>query len=322
MTSWRGEKIALLEVSGLTVGLTGQASPILRDVDWALEPGEIVGLVGESGSGKTLASLALMGMLPPAMALRSGSVVLDGRQLVSPEGVVERASGDLTMIFQNPRASLNPSMRVGRQIARALVVNRGLSKSEAGEEAVRMLETVRIAGAARVARAYPHQLSGGMCQRVMIAIALACQPKVLIADEPTTALDVTIQAQIFELIRSLVAETAAVLFITHDLGAVAEMCERVVVLYGGQVMETGRTTDLLSDPKHPYTRYLLAAAAGETDPRVAELGADFTLPGCRFANRCPYVMEVCSEIPPRYDVGPGRESACFLHAEEITHAST
>ena len=302
------------------MGLAGGFAPLLRDIGWSLDKGEVVGLVGESGSGKTLASLALMGMLPPGMELRAGSILLDGRQLVGRDLEVERASGAMTMIFQNPRASLNPSMRVGNQVARALMVNQGLSKRAASAEAVRMLETVRIPGAERLARAYPHQLSGGMCQRVMIAIALACRPKVLIADEPTTALDVTIQAQIFELLRSLVAETAAVIFITHDLGAVAEMCERVVVLYGGQVMESAPTAELLADPRHPYTRYLLTSAEGQVDLRVSESGVDLALPGCRFANRCPHVMPVCTQIPPRFDVGPDRLSACFLHSEQ-THAS-
>ena len=186
-----------------------------------------------------------------------------------------------------------------------------------------MLSRVGIAGAERVARAYPHQLSGGMCQRVMIAMALACKPRVLIADEPTTALDVTIQAQIFDLILDLVEETGSgVLFITHDLAAVAEMCDEVVVLYGGQVMEQGTTVEILEEPSHPYTRFLLEAIERDVDPRVEERGVNFGLTGCRFAHRCPHAFEACAEFPPLFEVQPGHSASCFLLEEERIRVTT
>ena len=221
------------------------------------------------------------------------------------------------MIFQDPRNALNPTMHIGRQIGRVLQINRGMTRSETRNQAVEMLSRVGIAGAAQVARTYPHQLSGGMCQRVMIAMALACTPQILIADEPTTALDVTIQAQIFDLINDLVQETGCgVLFITHDLGAVAEMSDRVTVLYGGQVMETGSLRDVFTQPKHPYTRFLLDAVEREVDPNVTEKDANFALQGCRFGHRCPQAFAACSEIPPLIEVEPGHQSACFLHQME------
>ena len=179
-----------------------------------------------------------------------------------------------------------------------------------------MLHMVGIAGAERVARAYPHQLSGGMCQRVLIAMAMACRPRVLIADEPTTSLDVTIQAQIFDLIRTLVGETGCgVLFITHDLAAVAEMADRVVVMYGGQVMETAGVNALLGDAEHPYTRYLLEAVDRDVDHRVIDVGVNFALTGCRFSHRCPHAHDACNEFPPLYRIDESHTSACVLHRE-------
>jgi peptide/nickel transport system ATP-binding protein len=300
----------------LTVGVGGEAHPLLRDVGFQVDAGEIVGLVGESGSGKTMTSLALMGLLPPAIELRSGSILLGGRQLVE-DRAVGRTSSEMTMIFQHPRGALNPTMRVGRQVARVLQINQGLDAGRARELAVDLISRVGISGGDRVARAYPHQLSGGMCQRIMIAMALGCRPKILIADEPTTALDVTIQAQIFDLIRDLVAETSCgVLFITHDLAAVAEMCDRIVVMYGGQVMEQAATRDLFERPQHPYTRYLLESVEREVDPRAEEKDVDFTLSGCRFAHRCGLVFERCVEFPPRVEVADGHLSACFRDLEE------
>jgi len=307
--------VSLLEVRDLTVGVERSPHTLLREVGFTVEPGEIVGLVGESGSGKTMASLAIMGLLPRGIELRAGSVTLDGRELVDPAtGEIHRTANEMTMIFQHPRSALNPTMRAGRQIARVLELNQQMESREARDEAVGMLSRVGIPGAGRVARAYPHQLSGGMCQRVMIAMALACKPKVLIADEPTTALDVTIQAQIFDLINELVDETGTgVLFITHDLGAIAEMCDRVTVLYGGQVMERGTLRQVFTDPRHPYTTYLFDAVEREVDPRVEEKGVNFALQGCRFGHRCPYVHEACAEFPPLYPVGDGHVASCFLH---------
>ena len=310
--------MSLLEVAGLTVGLERSPHTLLREVGFSVEPGEVMGLVGESGWGKTMASLAIMGLLPGGIEKRAGSVRLEGRDLVDQEtGLIRRTANEMTMIFQHPRSALNPTMRVGRQIARAIELNQDLTGEEARETALEALSHVGIPGAARVYRAYPHQLSGGMCQRVMIAMALACRPRILIADEPTTALDVTIQAQIFDLINDLVRETGCgVLFITHDLGAIAEMCDRVTVLYGGQVMETGTLRGVFTQPLHPYTQFLFDAVEREVDPRVEEKGVNFALQGCRFGHRCPYVFDACAGFPPLRTVAEDHHSACFKHEEE------
>jgi len=310
--------VSLLEVSGLTVGVEHSPHTLLREVGITVQPGEIMGLVGESGSGKTMTSLAIMGLLPIGIERRGGEVRLDGRDLADPNhGGVKRNANDMTMIFQHPRSALNPTMRVGRQIGRALELNQNVGRAEARSRANEMLSHVGIPGAERVAKAYPHQLSGGMCQRVMIAMALACRPRVLIADEPTTALDVTIQAQIFDLINDLVEETGCgVLFITHDLGAIAEMCDRVTVLYGGQVMETGDLRQVFTDPQHPYTQFLFDAVEREVDPRIEEEDVNFGLQGCRFGHRCPYAFDACAQFPPLFEVGPEHFSSCFLHQKE------
>lgn len=307
--------MTLLSVEDLRVTLRDSPEhPLVRDVSFDVAPGEVVGLVGESGSGKTLTSLAIAGLLPQLMDVDAGRLDLDGRSLL------ERSRGagvDVAMIFQNPRAALNPTMRVGRQVARAVALNQGTSRRQARDEARRMLERVGIPGAERVARAYPHQLSGGMCQRVVIAMALACRPKLLIADEPTTGLDVTIQAQIFDLLLELVEDTGCgVLFITHDLAAVAEICDRVEVLYGGQRMESAPVVDLFERPSNPYTEHLLTSVDMDVDPWSDDPGVDFSLTGCRFAHRCPKAFDACAEVPPAFQVRPGHRSACFLVEEE------
>jgi peptide/nickel transport system ATP-binding protein len=337
--------MTLMSVCGLSLGLRHHDELLVRDLNLTLDRGEIVGLVGESGSGKTMASLALLGLLPPAMEVRGGEATLDGHPLLSaPGGKVHRRTGDITMVFQNARAALNPTLRIGTQIRRVLETVRGMPRREAEREAVHLLERVGLPGAARVSRAYAHQLSGGMCQRAVIAMALAFRPKVLIADEPTTGLDVTVQAQIFDLLRDLVEEMgSSVLFITHDLAAVAEMCDRVAVLFAGQVMETAGTVELFERPRHPYSQFLLASlrpdaglgpdsgpppdsspVAGEEPPSdsvVAEEGVDFTLPGCRFAHRCPHVFDACSEYPPLFPAGERHHYSCFL-GREIPVVST
>ncbi|GAB3879008.1 ABC transporter ATP-binding protein [Terrabacter terrigena] len=321
--------MTLLSVSGLSLGLKHHDELLVRDLNLTLERGEIVGLVGESGSGKTMGSLALLGLLPPAVEVRAGEATLDGAPLLAgPGGAVHRRTGDITMIFQNARAALNPTLRIGFQIRRVLTAVRGMPRREAEAEALRLLGRVGIPGAARVAQAYPHQLSGGMCQRAVIAMALAFQPRVLIADEPTTGLDVTVQAQIFDLLRDLVAETgSSVLFITHDLAAVAEMCDRVSVLFAGQVMETAETVELFERPRHPYSEFLLASLAPEAPAPVEqgqtadagvvaeEKGVDFSLPGCRFAHRCPHVFDACKEFPPMFPAGERHHYSCFLGRE-------
>jgi oligopeptide/dipeptide ABC transporter ATP-binding protein len=312
--------MSLLDVRGLSVGIAGKGE-LLRDVSLSLEEGEVMGIVGESGSGKTMGALALLGLLPPSVEIRGGTATIEGRTVLdSGARRVRRAPGDMTMVFQNPRGALNPTMRVGQQLRRVLTVVRGKSRSQATEEAVALLRRVGIPGADRVARAYPHQLSGGMCQRVVIAMALAYRPRVLIADEPTTGLDVTVQAQIFELLRELVDETGCgVLFITHDLAAVADMCDRVSVLYGGQLMETAPTIELFEKAKHPYTQFLLESLKPEDQQRGVlsdDAGVNFSLPGCRFAHRCPHAFDQCGTFPPLVETDDKHLYSCFLGQEE------
>ncbi len=312
--------MSLLDVRGLSVGIADKSELLLRDVSLSLQPGEVMGVVGESGSGKTMASLALLGLLPPSVELRAGSAEIEGRTLLDAGRRVSRHVGDVTMVFQNPRGALNPMMKAGHQVQRVLTKVRGKSKREASTESVELLRRVGIPGAERVAGSYPHQLSGGMCQRVVIAMALAYRPRVLIADEPTTGLDVTVQAQIFDLLRELVAETGCgVLFITHDLGAVAEMCDRVSVLYAGQLMETGTAIEIFEQPRHPYTQFLLDSLKveqGKADGATEEAGVDFSVPGCRFAHRCPHVFHRCSDFPPLFEAGSQHRYSCFLGEEE------
>ena len=249
----------LLSVDGLSVVADATDATILADVSLSIEPGEIVGLVGESGSGKSMTTFATMGILPRGVRQTAGRFAVDGEDVTAAR---ERSvSSRFAMIFQNPRDSLNPLMRVGDQIGRIAALHQGLPRRQARDEAVRMLERVHISEPERTARAYPHQLSGGMCQRVMIAMALACRPRLLIADEPTTALDVTVQARILDLVVELTEETGCgVLLVTHDLGVVADTCDRVNVLYRGELVETGPVGRVFADPRHEYTRYLLDSA--------------------------------------------------------------
>jgi len=255
----------LLTIDGLSVVAEATGSAILSDVSLEIAPGEIVGLVGESGSGKSMTSFATMGILPRGVRQTAGRFTVDGEDVT--DATERSVSSRFAMIFQNPRDSLNPLMRVGDQIARIAALHQGLSRAQARAAAVEMLEHVHISDAERTARAYPHQLSGGMCQRVMIAMALACKPRLLIADEPTTALDVTVQARILDLVVELTEETGCgVLLVTHDLGVVAETCDRVNVLYRGDLAESGAVDQVLGSPQHEYTRYLLDAANELEDP--------------------------------------------------------
>jgi oligopeptide/dipeptide ABC transporter ATP-binding protein len=274
---------------------------VVDGVGLRVDAGETVGLVGESGSGKTVTSLAAMGLLPAGgHRIPRGSIRLLGEELV---GASERRLSDLrgdavAMIFQEPRRSLDPAFTVGDQIAEVVRRHRGASRKAALAEARTMLDTVGIADAGRRVHDYPHQFSGGMCQRVMLAIALACRPRLLIADEPTTALDVTVQAEMLRLMNELQAEFAvSILFITHDLGVVAEMCDRVEVMYAGQVVESSTTEDLFEAPHHPYTEGLLAAIPDHAQPggRLRAIRgavpAPWELPaGCRFHPRCDHAL--------------------------------
>ena len=303
---------------------------VVRAVDglsFSVARGETLAIVGESGCGKSVTSLSILRLIasPPGRTV-AGRVVFEGRDLLAlPEPEMRTVRGDaISMIFQEPMTSLNPVLTIGRQIAEVLTLHRGLSNQEATRRAVEMLKLVHIPEPERRIDEYPHELSGGMRQRVMIAMALACEPRLLIADEPTTALDVTIQAQILELMRELKGRTgAAIVLITHDLGVVAEMAERVVVMYAGRKVEEAPVAELFARPRHPYTRGLLAsipklrASGTHAVKRLSEIAG--TVPslaepiaGCAFAPRCAYATERCrSEYPPLEEAAPGHLVACW-----------
>ncbi|MEA2025552.1 MAG: ABC transporter ATP-binding protein [Chloroflexota bacterium] len=295
-------------------------------VNFSIPRGKTLGVVGESGCGKSVTALTIMGLLdiPPA-EVASGSMHFDGRDLLTMEEDEWRQlrGSEMAMIFQEPMTSLNPVFRVGDQISESVLHHMDVSKGEANERAIAALRRVGIAFPERRARQYPHELSGGMRQRVMIAMALACEPKLIIADEPTTALDVTIQAQILELIRETQEETgAALMLITHDLGVVAEMVDEVIVMYAGRVVEHGTAEEVLLDPKHPYSEGLLASIPSRAS-RGQRLniikGAvpnPFNMPGgCNFAPRCPYRFDACDEHDPRLKPLDGRQVACWKYQD-------
>ena len=319
----------LLEVSNLRVTLNTARGPAdaLRDVAFTLDRGDTVGLIGESGCGKSITALALMGLLPEGAQV-SGSICLDGRELTALDeaGWCDLRGRRIGMVFQEPMTALNPLHPIGRQVAEPLRVHRGLSTAAARAEALRLLDRVQLPQAARRLDAYPHQLSGGQRQRVVIAIALACGPDLLLADEPTTALDVTIQREVLDLIAELVAEDGmALLLISHDLGVMARSVQRMLVMYGGTVVEDGPTADVFARLAHPYTRALFAArprlglARGTrlaTIPgRVPEL-ADLPA-GCAFADRCVHVVDACrAALPAPAAVGAAHHARC-IRAHEL-----
>jgi len=297
-------------------------------VSFDVRAGETVGIVGESGCGKTVTSLSILGLLPtpPARILEGSSIRFRGEELVGASARKLRGirGNDISMIFQEPMSSLNPVYTVGDQIGEALRLHRGMSRREARSEAVRLLEEVGIANAERRVDEYPHELSGGMRQRVMIAMALSCTPELLIADEPTTALDVTIQAQILELIADLRARRGmAVLLITHDLGVVAEVCDRVVVMYAGQIVERGTVEEIFADPRHPYSRGLLESLPAVDDPgrRLKPIAGTVPAPtrwpeGCRFRDRCPLAEARCDAPQELLSLGRSdRHARCWRAGE-------
>jgi len=316
--------MTLLSVQDLAVSFGG--TRVLEDVSFDIAEGEVLGVVGESGSGKSMTALAIMGLLPMG-GVAAGRIAFEGRDLLTlPEREMQRLRGErLAMIFQEPTASLNPVLTVGEQIAEVLRRHRGMDRRSAHREAVSLLKLVEIAAAERRVDEYPHQLSGGMRQRAMIAIALACRPRLLIADEPTTALDATVQAGILDLLRGLRRELGmAVLLITHDLGVVSDICERVVVMYAGRVAETGAAEAIFARPSHPYTRALLAAIPrleGPIGPLPAIGGvvpAPFDFPhGCRFAPRCAHAVPACDAAPPALRPTPAGTDAACIRVEEI-----
>jgi peptide/nickel transport system ATP-binding protein/oligopeptide transport system ATP-binding protein len=322
----------ILEVDNLTVTFDTDEGVFnaVEAVSFAIAAGEVVGLVGESGCGKSVTALSILRLIPsPPGRITAGSVRFKGADLAALSAAeLRRVRGSgISMIFQEPSAALSPLHRVGRQLVEALRLHRDLSRRAAWEAARDWLEKVRIPDAAERLYAYPFQLSGGMQQRVMIAMALMLEPEVIIADEPTTALDVTIQAQVFALIREMKQASTAILLITHDMGVVWEMCDRVLVMYAARIVEAGTREEIFEKPAHPYTRGLLRSIPRLTDKpkRLATIGGMVPSPlhypaGCRFNDRCPHVFDRCRrEAPGLLEVSAGHRAACFL-AKKLVRA--
>ncbi|MEJ7843355.1 MAG: ABC transporter ATP-binding protein [Rubrobacter sp.] len=324
--------MAMLEVNNLKTHFKTQDGVVkaVDGVSFSLEPGEVMGIVGESGSGKSVTALSVMQLNPkPPAEYPEGEILFEGQDLLKvPEKRMQQIRGnDIAMIFQDPMTSLNPVFTVGNQIREAIRIHQDVSKTEANEMTVQVLKDVGIANPEGQAKGYPHQFSGGMRQRAMIAMALSCNPKVLIADEPTTALDVTIQAQILELMVGLQEKYGtAIVMITHDLGVVAQIADKVMVMYAGRAVERATTEDIFYDPLMPYSFSLLRSL-----PRLDTAGEVKLLPikgtppsliflpeGCNFQPRCPFAKDECREVDPALEEKkPGHEAACILSVEEI-----
>ena len=320
----------LLQVEKLETEFTRdkQKTKILHGVNFHINKGEVLGLVGESGSGKSITSLSIMKLFKGTSGAISG-----GRLRFNDEDLTNKSEGEMrkirgkqiAMIFQEPMTSLNPVMKIGEQLLEPIRLHLGLIEKKAREHAISILKKVGIPRAEEIMNEFPHQLSGGMRQRIMIAMAISCNPQLLIADEPTTALDVTIQAQILDLMKQLQqTEKMSVLLITHDLGVVAEMCDRVVVMYAGKVVEEADVFDLYESPKHPYTRGLIASVPklGQKREKLDSIKGNVPDPnnlptGCKFAPRCNEVLPIClNEEPPEIKLENGRLCSCWLHKEE------
>ncbi len=326
----------LLDIRDLEVCFKtdGREVSVVDGISFSINERETLGVVGESGCGKSVTSLSIMGLVPmPPGRMARGSIGFAGRDLLKlKERDMRRIRGnEISMIFQEPMTSLNPVFTIGRQIDEVLHLHNRISHDEARQRSIGMLDKVGIPRPEAIYDSYPYQLSGGMRQRVMIAMGLACEPRLLIADEPTTALDVTIQAQILDLMRNLRDNTdTAILFITHDLGVVAEMCDRVVVMYAGQVVEEAPVDDLFNNTQHPYTLGLMASMpdASRKLERLQAIPGQVPPPGsvekgCRFAERCDRVMAECREkSPPLYQIDTGHTSRCWLHADDYEPINT
>jgi len=318
----------ILDVKGLKTVFRTRGGEVhaVNSVDFDLRPGELLGVVGESGSGKSVTMMSLLRLLPsPPAEMRNGTVMFDGQDLlkISPEELRKVRGSKIGFIFQDPMTSLNPVYTIGFQLAEPLRSHLGMSKAQARERSTELLRLVGIPDPEQRLKDYPHQFSGGMRQRVMIAIALACDPQVLIADEPTTALDVTIQAQIIELVKELRKKLGmAIIWVTHDLGVIAGIADRVMVMYAGQIVEEGPVTEIFKDPQHPYTRALLKTVPAVRGPREEKLQVIEGQPpimheapvACSFRNRCQFAFDRCSqENPALAEVSaPGHRAACFL----------
>ncbi|CAN7263356.1 ABC transporter ATP-binding protein [Phyllobacterium sp. LjRoot231] len=317
----REETRPLLTVDNLTIEIAG--ANVVDGVSFTVAPGKVLALVGESGCGKSLTSYAMLGLLPPAARRIAGRILLEGTDLAAmSERQLRKARGkDISIIFQEPSASLDPLTTVGSQIASAFRQHHAVSGAEALAKARNMLVAVGIPDPDHRLHQYPFELSGGMCQRIMIAIALICGPRVLVADEPTTALDVTIQAQILDLMKQLVATSGtSIVFITHDMGVVADIADHVAVMYAGRIAEIAPVRDLFARPAHPYTALLLASVPRlDVTPKANLATIEGSVPfpnefgdGCRFAGRCPLATDRCrAEQPPLFEQGGGHRSACW-----------
>jgi len=316
---------ALLDVQGLHTHFRTRAGVVkaVDGISFDIAPGASLGIVGESGSGKTVTSLSIMRLVEPPGFIAAGRILFQGRDMV---GLSEREirgirGGEICLVFQDPMTALNPVYTVGAQVAEALLAHQDLSRAAARERVIELFRLVGISAPERRVDEYPHKLSGGMRQRVTIAMALANEPRLLILDEPTTALDVTIQAQILDLVRGLRERVnTAVLLITHDIGVVSELCEQVVVMYGGRIMERGTVAQITAAPKHPYTRGLLASMPTRAirGQRLAAIGGAVPNslrmpPGCPFQPRCREAMDMCAADPGLRDPGDGRRVACWLY---------
>ena len=316
----------ILEVKDLRTSFFTHVGEVkaIRGISFSLDKGEAIGIVGESGSGKSVTSMSIMKLLQYPGKIVGGEINFKGQDLVNMHDKLMQTirGNEIAMIFQDPMTSLNPVYTIGNQIMEAIIRHQGLSRSEAKERAIDMLKLVGIPSPEKRVKNYPHEFSGGMRQRAMIAMALSCEPSLLIADEPTTALDVTIQAQILELMKDLKDKVnTSIILITHDLGVVADVCSRILVMYGGMIMEEGTTEDIFYNPKHPYTMGLLKSVPrldlGEKQRLIPIVGTppDLLKPpkGCPFAARCPYSMKICLEQMPEYTLVDEKHRAmCWL----------
>lgn len=318
----------ILTVKNLKTSFMTQNGEVqaIRGINFELEKGDILGIVGESGSGKSVTSMSILQLLSDTAKIKEGEILFNGENIIAfnKSQIRDIRGNKIAMVFQDPMSSLNPLMKVGEQIGEMIYVhNKNMKREEIHNEVIRLMDLVRIPEPEKRVKSYPHQFSGGMRQRVMIAMALACKPDVLIADEPTTALDVTIQDQVLKLLRSLQAEIGmSIIFITHDLGVVAELCNKAIVMYGGLVMESAQIDDLFENPSHPYTLGLLASMPSiSQDKNTRLIPIKGTPPnmlkppvGCPFAMRCTYARNICDIKPPNYiKISENHNSFCWLH---------
>ena len=320
----------LLEVKNLSVSIDGPAGEVqaVRDVSFSLKKGEVLAIVGESGCGKSVLCKSIMKLLPPSAKIKEGSICVNGQDITCyREKEMQKLRGRVfSMIFQDPMSYLNPIVTIEKQMTEGIRAHDKCSKQEARERAIELMKMVGIPAPESRLKQYPFEFSGGMRQRIIIAIALACNPKLIVADEPTTALDVTVQAQILDLLRKITEESdAGVIIITHDLGVVASLCDRISIMYGGNIMEEGTTDEIFYDPKHPYTKGLLNSIANSnadhreplkpipgTPPDLLKLGDQ-----CPFASRCSEAMEICTKATPLVtEFGETHKCKCWLHCKE------